>query len=275
MSFNLQKKLDSGSEYTAGRERSPLESSDSGAVAVGESVLQRDSIIYLDEDFAVVVKETGEVCEEGAPHSLSNRLRPLVEERLGHRVFRCECVHRLDQPVSGLCLLGLTEQGIKLLSQCFASRSVKKSYCAITERRSASLVQESPPAGEEQWVQLDCLMTFDGGLQKARIVKAEAGGKNNASLRYKVLGQGERYDFLLVEPLTGRSHQIRCQLAAIGRPIKGDLKYGAKRSEKTGGIRLHAWKLEFSHPMTGEKLSFTCLPPKMDTLWQVCTEFLR
>lgn len=118
-------------------------------------------------------------------------------------------------------------------------------------------------------------MTFDGGHQKARIVKDRARGAKKASLRYRILGQGERYDFLLVEPHTGRSHQIRCQLAAVGRPIKGDLKYGAKRSEKAGGIRLHAWKLELRHPVTGERLSFTCLPPKMDTLWQACTELLH
>lgn len=235
---------------------------------------QEDPIIYLNEDFAVVVKEVGELCEEGSPQSLSHRLRPLIEEKLGHRLSRCECVHRLDQPVSGLCLLGLTEQAIGLLSQCFSSKAVKKTYCAITERRNNSLVQESHPSGE--WQQLDCFMTFDGKHQKARLVKdGKVRGAKKASLRYKVIGQGERYDFLLVEPHTGRSHQIRCQLAAINRPIKGDLKYGAKRSEKGGGIRLHAWKLEFSHPVTGEEFSFTCLPPKMDTLWQACTELLH
>lgn len=222
---------------------------------------QDGSIIYLNEDFAVVVKEVGELCEEGSPQSLSHRLRPLIEQKLGHGVSRCECVHRLDQPVSGLCILGLREQALGLLSQCFSSKTVKKSYCAITERRTVSvleqgltsLAQESLPAKEEQWQQLDCLMSFDIHHQKARIVKdGRVRGAKKASLRYKILGQGERYDFLLVEPLTGRSHQIRCQLAAIGCPIKGDLKYGAKRSEKGGGIRLHAWKLEFSHPVTGE-----------------------
>lgn len=144
MSFNSQQKEGAGCEDTAGKENSPLESSNSEDDAMGEMASGEGSIVHLDEDFAVVVKAAGEVCEEGSPQSLSNRLRPLIEEKLGHRVFRCECVHRLDQPVGGLCLLGLTEQGINLLSRCFASKSVKKSYCAITERRTASLVQESP-----------------------------------------------------------------------------------------------------------------------------------
>lgn len=236
-------------------------------------------IVYVDSNFAVVVKEAGEVCEDGSPHSLTLRMAPLIEEELGHKLERCECVHRLDQPVSGLCILALTEKAVTSFSKIFASHSVEKTYCAITERKKSAQGEVQSEISAD-WKNLECLMTFDRGKKKARILsekEAQRGGKTagkKALLRYKLLGQGERYDFLLVEIFTGRTHQIRCQLAGEGRSIKGDLKYGAKRSEKGGGIRLHAWKLSFSHPVTGEKVTFTCMPPQMDALWQACMGFL-
>lgn len=236
-------------------------------------------IVHVDSDFAVVVKEAGEVCEDGSPHSLPLRLAPLIEEELGHKLERCECVHRLDQPVSGLCILALTEKAVTSFSKIFASHSVEKTYCAITERKKSAQGEVQSEISAD-WKNLECVMTFDRGKKKARILsekEVQRGGKaagKKALLRYKLLGQGERYDFLLVELFTGRTHQIRCQLAGEGRPVKGDLKYGAKRSEKGGGIRLHAWKLSFFHPVTGEKVTFTCMPPQMDALWQACMGFL-
>lgn len=238
-----------------------------------------DDIVFLDEDMAVVVKDAGEVCENGSLHSLALRMAPLIEEELGHKLERCECVHRLDQPVSGLCVLALTEKSVALLSKIFATNSVEKTYCAITERKKLAQGEVQSEISSD-WKNLECFMTFDRGKKKARILsekEVQRGDKSagkKALLRYKLLGQGERYDFLLVELFTGRTHQIRCQLAGEGRPIKGDLKYGAKRSEKAGGIRLHAWKLSLPHPVTGKNLSFTCLPPQMDALWQACMNFL-
>ena len=238
-----------------------------------------EGIIFLDEALAVVVKTAGEVCEAGSPQSLALRMAPLIEQALGHKLERCECVHRLDQPVSGLCVLALTEKSVALLSKIFASNSVEKTYCAITERKKSAQGEMLSEISSD-WKNLECVMLFDRGKKKARILsekEVQRGGKSTgkkALLRYKLVGQGERYDFLLVELFTGRTHQIRCQLAGEGRPITGDLKYGAKRSEKAGGIRLHAWKLVLPHPVTGKNLSFTCLPPQMDALWQACTSFL-
>lgn len=233
-----------------------------------------DDIVFLDNDLAVVIKRMGEVCQDNSPQSLSRRMRPAIESALGHGVECCQCVHRLDQPVSGLCILALTERALSALSKSFAQGAVQKTYCAVTERTSRTGPNLSGPESEE-WRQLDCLMVFDPRLRRARIVGPGYRGAKRARLRYQVVGQGERYDFLLVEPLTGRSHQIRCQLAADGRPIKGDVKYGAKRSELGGGIRLHAYKMDFTHPTTGGQLSFACLPPQMDVLWRACTEASR
>ena len=220
-------------------------------------------ILYLDEHLAVAVKRVGEVCEEGSPHSISLRIRPAVEAALGRRVSRCECVHRLDRPVSGVCVLALTERAAAALSRCFSSRSVEKYYCACVEQAAA------PVAEGCGWRRLECLMSFDRKRKMARIVPDAAVGKR-AALEYTVLGRGERYGFLLVKTLTGRTHQIRCQLAGEHMPIKGDVKYGARRSERGGGIRLHGWKLELRHPFTGETLHLACLPPRMDSLWRSC-----
>lgn len=235
-----------------------------------------DDIVFLDNDLAVVVKRMGEVCQDNSPQSLSRRMRPAIESALGHGVECCQCVHRLDRPVSGLCILALTEKSLSALSESFARGAVQKTYCAVTER-----VRQSSAPGEAlwentgmepgSWRQLDCLMVFDSRRRRARIVGPGYKGAKRARLRYQVVGQGENYDFLLVEPMSGRSHQIRCQLAADGRPIKGDLKYGARRSERGGGIRLHAYKLEFTHPVIGERLAFTCHPPQMDALWRAST----
>ncbi len=227
-----------------------------------------DDIVFLDNDLAVVIKRVGEICQDNSPQSLSQRMRPAIESALGHGVECCQCVHRLDQPVSGLCILALTERSLSAVSESFARGAVQKTYCAVTERTS-----RTGPESEE-WRQLDCLMVFDPRLRRARIVGPGYKGAKKARLRYQVAGQGERYDFLLVESLTGRSHQIRCQLAADGRPIKGDVKYGARRPERGGGIRLHAYKLELTHPVIGERLVFTCRPPQMDALWRACTEAL-
>ena len=100
-------------------------------------------------------------------------------------------------------------------------------------------------------------------------------GKNvkaakTAKMFYKVFGEGERYLFVQAEPKTGRTHQIRCQLSSMGLPIKGDVKYGSRRSEQMGGIRLHAWKLVFENPKTKENMEFMAMPPVMDSLWQAC-----
>ncbi len=122
-------------------------------------------LVHVDSDFAVVVKEAGEVCEDGSPHSLSLRMAPLIEEELGHKLERCECVHRLDQPVSGLCILALTDRAVARFSKIFASHSVEKTYCAITERKKSAQGEVQSEISAD-WKNLECVMTFDRGKKR-------------------------------------------------------------------------------------------------------------
>ena len=125
-------------------------------------------------------------------------------------------------------------------------------------------------------------MFFNSKTQKS-YVKNDKSKKSNfknqdfklAELNYKVIGSGERYSFLEIELITGRTHQIRCQLAENKMPIKGDLKYGAKRSEKMGGIRLHAGKIALFHPKTKEYLEFCADFPFYDNLWLAVEESIK
>ena len=169
-------------------------------------------------------------------------------------------VHRLDTPVSGCLLLAKTPQAAAFLNAAFAGRRVEKHYWAVVEKPSTDALPES---GElVHWLR------FDSAKNKSFAYNEDGEGRKKAVLRYKVSGAGTHYLFMEIDLVTGRHHQIRAQLAALGIRIKGDLKYGARRSEKSGGIRLHAHSLAFPDPLhPGERLEAKTLPPLMDSLW--------
>jgi len=182
-------------------------------------------------------------------------------------------VHRLDMPVSGCLLLARKSGAAAFLGAAFAGHEVEKHYWAIVEKppKDAAL----PPSGElVHWLKEN---------RKANKSFARAFGETSpngqrtrlkkAILRYRFIGEGDRYLFMEIDLVTGRRHQIRAQLAAIGLHIKGDLKYGARRSEKAGGIRLHAYSLAFPNPLAPEEtIRVKALPPVMDSLWIAFTK---
>ena len=183
-------------------------------------------------------------------------------------------VHRLDTPVSGCLLLAKTQEAAAFLGAAFAREGeyrVQKRYWAIIEKPGFAL----PDSAE-----LVHFLSVDPKNNKtyaqpegARRTGAESGGGKKAVLRYKIAGSGKNYLFLEIDLVTGRHHQIRAQLAAERLHIKGDLKYGAKRSEKTGGIRLHAYSLVFPNPLDhSELIKVKTLPPQMDPLWEAFAE---
>jgi len=200
-------------------------------------------------------------------------------------------VHRLDTPVSGCLLLARTREAAAFLSAAFSAQGrVKKRYWAIVEKPAAA--EERFLQTGEASIELVHWLSENKKLNKSFAARDAAGQgagdhiagdcrasgqrkKNHNSkpkkaiLRYRLAGQGDNYLFLEIDLVTGRHHQIRAQLAAEGLHVKGDLKYGARRSEKGGGIRLHAFSLAFPNPLNrGETIRISAPPPLMDTLWQ-------
>ena len=172
--------------------------------------------------------------------------------------------HRLDRPTSGVVLFARTSKALARLNEMFKSHEqIKKTYWAIVQG-----APKQPEARLENW------LVKNESQNKSYIVKPHAKDAKQAVLNYRTLVRGENYTLLEINLETGRHHQIRCQLAAIGCPVKGDLKYGAKRSNPDGGICLHARKIEFIHPVSKENICITAPVPD-DTLWRTLTQEIQ
>ncbi|MCS6824783.1 MAG: RNA pseudouridine synthase [Cytophagaceae bacterium] len=166
-------------------------------------------------------------------------------------------IHRLDRPVSGVILIAKTSKSLQRMNQLFKERKVKKTYWAV--------VKNKPP--HEQGL-LEHWLVKNSEKNKTLVYTFPHKHGHLAQLYYKVLDASRNFYLLEVNPITGRPHQIRAQLAAIGSPIKGDLKYGYDRSNKnTAGISLHARSIEFVHPVKKELLFIQADTPK-DDVWQ-------
>ncbi len=165
-------------------------------------------------------------------------------------------VHRLDRPVGGVVLFARTSKALARLNEMFRTREVQKTYLAI--------VRERPPEDEASLVHY---LKKNEDQNKTYVYDTEVKGSKQASLHYRVIGRSERFYLLEVTLHTGRHHQIRAQLAKIGCPVKGDLKYGFSRSNEDGGISLFARRLEFIHPVKKEKLVIEASLPTTD-IWK-------
>ncbi len=164
-------------------------------------------------------------------------------------------VHRIDRPAGGVVLFAKNTTALTALHEQFRLREIKKVYLAV--------VQQAPPEPEGE---LYHYLLKNGRTNRTSIVTADTPEAQLSHLRYRVIGHSERYHLLEVHLVTGRHHQIRAQLAAIGCPIKGDVKYGFRRSNPGGGIHLHAWKLGFRHPVSGEPVEIEA-PLPSDPVW--------
>ena len=164
-------------------------------------------------------------------------------------------VHRLDRPVSGVMLFARTSKALTRLNEMFKTQQVKKTYLAI--------VKERPPEDEAR---ITHYLKKNEAQNKSYVYDSEVKGSKEASLTYRLKGRSERFYLLEVELHSGRHHQIRAQLAKIGCPVKGDLKYGFPRSNEDGGISLFARRLEFVHPVKKESIRITAHFPEGD-IW--------
>lgn len=222
-----------------------------------------ERLLFCNDDFAVVNKKTGEVCsaEKGIKseeYYIPEVFKECIAGRIGKEPEMIECVNRVDRPVSGLVLLALSEKSGRVLNNIISTKeNVIKKYWAIVE----GVIEKT-----EKSVKLSDYMVFNPSKQKTYICDKEHRKSKYAELFYQVKGSGERYSYLEVRLVTGRTHQIRAQLASRNMHIRGDLKYGAKRSDTIPGIRLHAAYLEFSYPGEGQ-FSFTAPLLQTDPLW--------
>lgn len=221
-------------------------------------------LIYCDKRFAVINKLPGEICssEDGKidhTYYIPEVFRTIIEEKLACKIDIIECVNRIDRPVSGLVLLALSEESLRKLRVLFNMRDkINKRYWAVIE---GVFEKTDTP------ISITDYMYFNPVKQKSFICDKEHRKSKYAELIYQIKGSGERYSYLEIQLLTGRTHQIRTQLSSRNMHIRGDLKYGSKRSDTIPGIRLHAQKLEFFYPDDGV-YSFEAPVITTDTLWE-------
>ena len=216
-------------------------------------------VVYEDNHIIIVAKESGEIVQgdKTGDTPLSDLVKQYIKEKYEKpgEVFLGVC-HRLDRPVAGLVVFARTSKALARLNKMFAEGEVHKTYWAIVQARD--VVEEGL---------LTHWLVRNEKQNKSYAYDREVPHSKKAQLRYRVIGQGDRYMLLEVELLTGRHHQIRCQLAKVGMPIKGDLKYGAPRSNPDGSILLLSRRVEFIHPVSKQQIAVTA-PVPADNLWQ-------
>ena len=216
-------------------------------------------VVYEDNHIIIVNKQSGEIVQgdKTGDRPLSDIVKDYIKEKYAKpgAVF-LGVVHRLDRPVSGLVVFARTSKALTRLNDMFRNGEVHKTYWAIVQ---------NPPQQPEGLLQH--WLVRNEKQNKSYAYDREKPQAKKAMLKYKVIGHSERYWLLEVNLLTGRHHQIRCQLAAMGCPIKGDLKYGSKRSNPDGNISLMARRVEFVHPVSKQDIVVEA-PLPHDTLWQ-------
>ena len=217
--------------------------------------------ILYEDNHLIAVNKTGHDLVQG-DETGDEPLAEKVKDYIKHKYNKpgevyLGVVHRLDRPVSGVVLFARTSKALTRLNKMFQDHEVKKTYWAI--------VQNLP---EEDEATLRHFMLKDSKKNKSHAFPKMRSGAKEGILSYKLMSSSARYHLLEVDLQTGRHHQIRAQLAKIGCPIRGDLKYGSPRSNPDGGISLHARRLRFIHPVKQEPVEIIAPVPVEDNLWR-------
>ena len=219
-------------------------------------------VLYEDNHLIVVNKRVGDLVQgdKTGDAPLSDIVKQYLKKKYDKpgNVF-LGVVHRLDRPTSGVVLFAKTSKALSRLNQMFATGNTKKTYWAVVEK-----------APSETTATLTHWLVRNPKQNKSYTHSKEVPNSKKAILTYAMIKKLDSYSLLEVDLQTGRHHQIRAQLASIGCIIKGDLKYGAKRSNPDGGIHLHARKLELAHPVGKEPMTFVADPPN-ETVWNACS----
>lgn len=223
-------------------------------------MFKKEQILFEDNHILAVDKAAGQLVQsdpEGTP-GLEDEIKDFLKKRDNKpgNVF-LGVIHRIDRPVSGVVLFAKSSKALARLNEMLKNRDFQKTYWAIVEKRPENM--------EDTLVHH---LVRDGKTNKSRCVSKPSAESKEAKLKYAVIGGSNKYTLLQISLYTGRHHQIRCQLAKIGCPIKGDLKYGAPRSNSDGSISLHSRVLEFVHPVTKEIVKITASTDHQDNLWR-------
>jgi len=216
-------------------------------------------VLYEDNHIIIVNKESGEIVQgdKTGDVPLSDIVKQYIKEAHAKpgAVF-LGVVHRLDRPVSGVVVFAKTSKALTRLNNMFRDGEIHKTYWALCSNRPEKIEGE-----------LDNWLVRNEKQNKSYVYDKEKPNAKRARLHYQVIGATDRYTLIEVHLMTGRHHQIRSQLAHIGCPIKGDLKYGAKRSNPDGSISLLARRVEFIHPVSKEKIIVEAPLPN-DNIWK-------
>lgn len=221
------------------------------------------NVVYEDNHIIIVNKQSGEIVQgdKTGDTPLSDIVKQYIKEKYNKpgNVF-LGVVHRLDRPVSGLVVFAKTSKALSRLNEMFRTGDVHKTYWAIVKKNDIA-----PEATLTDW------LTRNERQNKSYAHNREVPGAKKAVLSYKVRSMSDNYMLLEVQLMTGRHHQIRCQLAHMGCPIKGDLKYGSPRSNPDGSISLMSRRVEFVHPVSKETIAVEAPVPD-DRLWMALAQ---
>lgn len=221
------------------------------------------TVLYEDNHLIIINKAAGEIVQgdKTGDEPLSDKVKTYLKEKY-HKpgnVF-CGVPHRLDRPTSGAVVFAKTSKALTRLNELFRNGEVKKTYWAIVKNR--------PAVAEDT---LTHYLIKNEKTNKSVAYDTEKPHTRRAVLHYRLIAASQNYYLLEIDLETGRHHQIRCQLAKIGSPLKGDLKYGAERSNPDGSISLHAHTISFIHPVSKENISVIAPIPE-DPLWNAFSQ---
>ena len=221
------------------------------------------TVLYEDNHLIAVKKLAGEIVQSDKTGdvTLAEKVKAYLKRKYKKPgdVF-LGIIHRLDRPVGGVIIFARTSKSLSRMNALFREKEVSKEYWAI--------VEEKPPLEEGELINW---LKKNQEKNRSRAYEIEVKESKKAILNYQLVGRSKNYFYLKINPLTGRHHQIRVQLSFMGCSIKGDVKYGAKRTNKDGGIHLFAKSISFVHPVKKELLTISA-NPTVDPLWN---EFLN
>ncbi|MBS1651767.1 MAG: RNA pseudouridine synthase [Bacteroidetes bacterium] len=228
------------------------------------AVFNKEQIVYEDNHILIINKIAGQIVQgdKTGDIPLSELIKNFIKQRDNKpgNVF-CGVIHRLDRPVSGLVIFAKTSKALSRFNELFKEKKIEKKYLAV--------VKQKPKAEESV---LTHYLIKNEKYNTSKAFKNEIKNSLKAILHYKLIASSNNYHLLQINLETGRHHQIRCQLAAEGMPIKGDVKYGFARPNEGGYLHLHSHILKFIHPIKQEEITVNCLPLTTDVVWDFFIE---